>query len=70
MHSKELQKLINSKFDDEILNQIVSAKTGWKEFVIKKIILGKQAKKGDNYLSNIVRFTIDVDCKEDRLNAN
>lgn len=67
MHSKELQKIINTKLDDEILMEIVKRKTGWKNVDIEQVNTGDVSKKGDNYLSTVLRFSIKAICKDDRL---
>lgn len=66
MISKGLQSLINAKFNDDVLFEIVSKKTNWKAFEINKIEMGCESKKGDNYLSTIVRFAIKATSKENR----
>lgn len=60
MFSKELQQIINSKFDDDVLIDIVKKKTGWDQFDIESVDLGEASTKGDNYLSNVTRFTIKI----------
>lgn len=66
MYSKELQKIINSKLDDDVLLEIVRKKTGWKTVEIKELNLGDVSKKGDNYLSIVLRFSISANCKDNK----
>lgn len=53
--------MINSSVDEEFLKQCVRRKTSWEKICIKKVVIDRnEAKKGDSYLSTIVRFAIEA----------
>lgn len=60
MFSDNLQSIFSPKFNDEVLQQIVIKKTGWDKTKIKCLRLGEESKKGDSYLSTVVKFEIDA----------
>lgn len=55
---KDLQERISHKFDELIVKEIVKKQTKFDTFEIVNINLGIEATKGDNFLSEITRFSI------------
>ncbi|EFA02417.1 uncharacterized protein LOC663797 [Tribolium castaneum] len=60
MSVQDLQKIISPKFTQQVINDIIKKKSGLSDICVKKIELGASSKKGDSYLSNICRFTINA----------
>ncbi|XP_044254739.1 uncharacterized protein LOC123005162 [Tribolium madens] len=68
MSIQELQKIISPKFTQQVIDDIIKKKSGLSDVSVKKIEIGASSKKGDSYLSNICRFTIDANGKNKKGN--
>lgn len=55
----ELSQKISPAFTEDVLYDILRKKSGLNDIVIKDIKLGSASKKGDSYLSNSTRLTIE-----------
>ncbi|EFA02416.1 uncharacterized protein LOC107397744 [Tribolium castaneum] len=61
MSVEQLQNIISPKINQQVLTDIVVKKSGLKDIQIKEIkIEGACTRKGDSYLSQICRFTIEA----------
>jgi hypothetical protein len=60
MSVQELQQIISPKFTEKVLRDIVTTKSGLSDVQVKKIDMGAASKKGDSYLSDICRFTLEA----------
>jgi hypothetical protein len=60
MSVQELQQIISPKFTEKVLRDIVTTKSGLSDVQVKKIDMGTASKKGDSYLSDICRFTLEA----------
>lgn len=58
MSVKDLPDLISPYFTEETIFNVLKTKFNLNNPCIKSIQFGEKSKKGDSYLSNVVRFTI------------
>lgn len=60
MSVKQLQKIVSAKFTRRVISDIITKKSGLSDPSVQKIEIGASTKKGDSYLSQTCRFTIDA----------
>lgn len=60
MSVHDIQDAISAEFTAEVLRNIVIKKSGLTEVKVTKITLGAPSKKGDSYLSTVMRFIVDA----------
>lgn len=58
MHLKELPNFTSPYFTEDTILNILSTKFNLNNSRVEDVKLGAPSKKGDSYLSNIIRFTI------------
>lgn len=56
---RDLTDKISPGFTENVLNDILRKQSGFTNVAIKEIKFSFSSKKGDSYLSNITRFTIE-----------
>jgi hypothetical protein len=64
MSIAELQKIISPKFTDRVVLEIVAKKSELSDVIVENIQIGESStKKGDSYLGQICRLTINASGK-------
>lgn len=56
---RDLTDRISPGFTENVLHDILEKQSGFTDIIIKEIKFSFSSKKGDSYLSNVTRFTIE-----------